>query len=256
LQQVFWNLVSNAIKFTPAGGQIGVSVSTSANQLMVDVRDSGEGIDPEFLPFVFDRFRQGRPGVAGRGRPGLGLGLAIARHLVELHGGTLVAHSEGAGCGSTFTVALPIAALLERPEGLATEVHERSRASLRNVTILVVEDDEDARQSLKLMLESYGARVLVCDKAMAALQAIDRERPDVLISDIGLPQMDGYALISARRYHEAAVGAPALPAIALTAYGQTEDRARAFSAGFQAHLVKPVEQEKLAAVIQKVIGAS
>lgn len=153
-------------------------------------------------------------------------------------------------------MALPIAALLERPDELATEARERSRASLRNVTILVVEDDADARQSLKLMLESYGARVVVCDNAMAALQAIDRERPDVLISDIGLPEMDGYALISARRYHEAAVGAPRLPAIALTAYGQTEDRARAFSAGFQAHLVKPVEQEKLAAVIQKVIGAS
>ena len=253
LQQVIWNLLSNAIKFTPAGGQIQVSISNMSNQLLVTIQDSGEGIDPAFLPFVFDRFRQGRRESGGRSKPGLGLGLAIARHLVELHGGTLRAESAGLGLGATLTVALPIPALLERPSQQAPGTTAGPKASLQDLMVLVVEDDVDARESLRLMLESYGARVAVCDSAMAALEAIDKEHPDVLISDIGLPEMDGYALISARRYHETAAGAQVLPAVALTAYGRVEDRARAFSAGFQAHLIKPVEPEKLAAVIKSLL---
>ena len=253
LQQVLWNLLSNAIKFTPSGGQIKVSISKADNQLVVTVQDTGEGIEPAFLPFVFDRFRQGRKAEGGRSKPGLGLGLAIARHLVELHGGTLRADSGGVGLGATFTVALPIPALLERPDESTSDKPGSPKANLRGFSILVVEDDADARESLRLTLETYGARVVVSDSAMAALDAINKERPDVLVSDIGLPEMDGYALISARRYHEAVVGAPLLPAIALTAYGRIEDRARAFGAGFQAHLIKPVEAEKLAAVIMSLL---
>lgn len=254
LQQVIWNLLSNAIKFTPSGGQVKVSISRADAQLAVTVQDTGEGIEPAFLPFVFDRFRQGRrKSEGGRSKPGLGLGLAIARHLVELHGGTLRADSGGVGLGATFTVALPIPALLERPDGPTSGTPGSPKASLGGLSVLVVEDDADARESLRLMLETYGARVVVSDSAMAALDAINKEHPDVLVSDIGLPEMDGYALISARRYHEAVVGAPLLPAIALTAYGRIEDRARAFGAGFQAHLIKPVEPEKLAAVILNLL---
>ena len=253
LQQVIWNLVSNAIKFTPANGEIEVSVSRVANQLLVTIQDSGEGIDPAFLPFVFDRFRQGRREPSGRFKPGLGLGLTIARHLVELHGGTLRAESAGLGLGATFTVAVPIPALAERPREAASGTRSGTEASLEGLTILIVEDDADSRESLKLTLESYGARVVVCDSAKAALDAIDKEHPNVLVSDIGLPEMDGYALLSARRYHEAVVGAQVLPAIALTAYGRIEDRERAFAAGFQAHLIKPVAPEKLVVLIRNLV---
>jgi PAS domain S-box-containing protein len=254
LQQVIWNLVSNAIKFTPAGGTIDVSLSRVSGQLLVTVQDSGQGIDPAFLPYVFDRFRQGRSGLGGRSQPSLGLGLAIARHLVELHGGTLQAESKGVGLGATFTVALPIAALLERtgPAASGSALAVRT-ASLQNLTVLVVDDDADARQSLKILLESCGARVIVCAGARAALEVIEAQSPDVLVSDVGMPEMDGYALIAARRSHESARGAPVLPAVALTAYGRPEDRVRAFDAGFNAHLTKPVEPEELAAVIRTIV---
>jgi CheY-like chemotaxis protein len=254
LQQVIWNLVSNAIKFTPAGGTIDVSLSRVSGQLLVTVQDSGQGIDPAFLPYVFDRFRQGRSGLGGRSQPSLGLGLAIARHLVELHGGTLQAESKGVGLGATFTVALPIAALLERtgPAASGSALAVRT-ASLQNLTVLVVDDDADARQSLKILLESCGARVIVCAGARAALEAIEAQSPDVLVSDVGMPEMDGYALIAARRGHESARGAPVLPAVALTAYGRPEDRLRALEAGFNAHLTKPVEPEELAAVIRTTV---
>ena len=211
------------------------------------------GIDPAFLPFVFDRFRQGRREPSGRFKPGLGLGLTIARHLVELHGGTLRAESAGLGLGATFTVALPIPALAERPREAASGTRSGPTESLEGFTILIVEDDADSRESLKLTLESYGARVVVCDSAKAALEAIDKAHPNVLVSDIGLPEMDGYALLSARRYHEAVVGAQVLPAIALTAYGRIEDRERAFAAGFQAHLIKPVAPETLVMLIRNLV---
>jgi PAS domain S-box-containing protein len=254
LQQVVWNLVSNAIKFTPPGGNIEVTLNRVGNQLRFTVKDSGQGIDAAFLPFVFDRFRQGRSVTGSRSQPSLGLGLAISRQLVELHGGTLQAESPGLGLGATFTASFPIAALIERPGAVRLgEAANKSMPILQNLTVLIVEDDRDARESLKVMLESYGARVVECESAAAALSALDAERPNVLVSDIGLPEMDGYALIGARRSQEAAVGAPPLPAIALTAFGRTEDRVRALDAGFQAHLVKPVEPEELAAVIRSLI---
>jgi CheY-like chemotaxis protein len=150
-------------------------------------------------------------------------------------------------------VALPVAALVERPTEDAPGMVARARATLRDLTVLVVDDDADARESLKIMLGSCGARVVACDGAMAALEEIERERPDILVSDIGLPEMDGYALISARRRHEAEVGAPFVPAVALTAYGRIEDRVRALEAGFQAHLIKPVEPDELVAVIRSLV---
>jgi PAS domain S-box-containing protein len=254
LQQVIWNLVSNAIKFTPFGGTIDVSLSRAGGQLLVTVQDSGQGIDPAFLPFVFDRFRQGRNDSEGPSQPSLGLGLAIARHLVELHGGTLRAESKGVGLGATFTVALPIAALVERTSPAASgSTPAKQTPSLQHLTVLVVDDEADARQSLKILLESCGARVIVCAGARAALEAIEVQHPDVLVSDVGMPEMDGYALIAARRVHESAVGLPPLPAVALTAYGRPEDRVRALDAGYNAHLTKPVEPEELAAVIRRLV---
>jgi CheY-like chemotaxis protein len=174
--------------------------------------------------------------------------------LVELHGGTLRAESKGVGLGATFTVALPIAALVERTSPAASgSTPAKQTPSLQHLTVLVVDDEADARQSLKILLESCGARVIVCAGARAALEAIEVQHPDVLVSDVGMPEMDGYALIAARRVHESAVGLPPLPAVALTAYGRPEDRVRALDAGYNAHLTKPVEPEELAAVIRRLV---
>jgi signal transduction histidine kinase len=243
LQQVFWNLLVNAVKFTQNGGRVSVLVSRRGPAMRIAVHDNGAGIERDVLPFVFDRFWQGesRP----TSRRGLGLGLAIVRHLVELHGGTVMAKSPGAGLGATFTVTLPCperAVVDPAPRGRRwpsqARVGEARDACLRAVRVLIVDDEADTRQVLRLVLEQAGAVVVTASSADEAREAFRRVRPDVLLCDIGLGTEDGYALLGALRElpHE---GGRALHAIALTGYAKPEDRARALSAGFELHLAKP-----------------
>ena len=246
LQQVLWNLLSNGIKFTPRGGRVTVTVSGHEGELVITVADTGAGIKPEFLPHVFERFRQAESST-NRAYGGLGLGLAIVRHLVELHGGSVSVASEGEGRGATFTVRLPVAAAArlpaERAPAAVTSDAPASR-SLTGLHILVVDDEADAREVMRFMLERGGARVRIADSAAAALDAIREDRPDLLISDIGMPVEDGYVMV--RRLRAMEDGAHRrLPAIALTAYASEEDSRRARSAGFDAHLSKPVDPARL-----------
>lgn len=257
LQQIIWNLLSNAIKFTPRGGLIKVRLMRDHSQAVISVRDTGQGIDPDFLPHVFDRFRQADSSSV-RKHGGLGLGLAIVRHLVELHGGTISAHSDGIGHGATFTIRLPIAPLRVQattfdPGTQTGEWRLRLDANpiLKGLKILIVDDEEDARQMLAHTLIGYGAKVIAASSAGEALEALNPQSEnqfDLMISDIGMPEMDGYSLI--RQVRELKIGPGGkLPAIALTAYAQTQDRLRALAAGFQHHVPKPVEPAELAAVI-------
>src|SRR6266542_2487851 len=262
LQQVVWNLMSNAVKFTPAGGQITVRLERGGTHVTIAVSDTGEGIEPEFLPFVFDRFSQfeRRP---ARAHGGLGLGLAIVRHLVELHGGTVSAASRGRGQGATFTVALPLASPRKASRGAgrdhldgADEIpqsHAPSPWRLRDLRVLVVDDEPDARILLGLILLSYEAEVRDCASAAEALQILDEWRPDVLVSDIGMPFLDGYELMRKVRAREPERGG-LVPALALTAYARAEDAGRALEAGYQAHIPKPVEPGKLATVVASLAG--
>lgn len=254
LQQVVWNLVSNAIKFTPPRGSVEVRLTGDDKGAEITVTDTGEGIDADFLPYVFERFRQAE-GSMNRRHGGLGLGLAIVRHMTELHGGTAHAESPGSGKGSTFRVRLPIQ---PAPEG-SERVEDMARSqrgpdtSLRldGVRALLVEDEPDARELLITALEQYGVSVTACGSAAEALSAIDRAAPDVLISDIGMPVIDGYMLIRRVRSLGDARGGH-VPAIALTAYARGEDSRTALDAGFQMHIPKPVDPEYLAAVIAKL----
>jgi PAS domain S-box-containing protein len=253
LQQVVWNLLSNAVKFTPAGGAVHVALAQSGDQLQLTVADNGRGIEPELLPHVFERFRQGG-GSAGRQQQGLGLGLSIVRHLVELHGGTVEAHSGGPGQGATFIVRLPVPALA--PEG---EAHAGARRSwspalrLDGARVLVVDDEPDAREMLEQSLAALGAEVSACGSVREAVEACRNRVPHVLVSDISMPDEDGYDLIRALRAMEWAPGRqPA--AIALTALARPEDRIRVLSAGFQMYLSKPVEPDELAVVVASVLG--
>jgi len=257
LQQVLWNLFSNAVKFTPRGGSVAVSLRRLGSHVEFVVRDSGEGISPEFLPHVFARFRQA-DGSTTRTHGGLGLGLSIARQLVELHGGTINATSAGVGQGSAFTVRLPVpaAALQEggatrRESGAADQARER--AALAGLRVLVVDDEPEARVVLRAALEGYGAEVFAAASAPEALEAMGRFQPQVLVSDIGMPGEDGYALIQKLRALPGAAEA-GVPAIALTAYVRTEDRARALAAGYQAHLAKPVAPAELATTVAILTG--
>src|SRR6266545_1513448 len=262
LQQVVWNLLSNAIKFTPAGGEVAVRLEREDESVTITVSDNGEGIEPEFLPFVFDRFRQFEGGTA-RPSGGLGLGLAIVRHLVELHGGTVSAASRGRGQGATFRATLPLAvnrkesseAERDRPAG-AGEIpksHAPSPDLLRDLRVLLVDDEPDARELLSLMLMSYEAEVRTCASAPEALQTLDEWRPDVLVSDIGMPVEDGYELIRKIRAREPERGGLIL-AVALTAYARDEDARRAIEAGYQAHVPKPVEPGVLATAVANLAG--
>jgi PAS domain S-box-containing protein len=252
LQQVLWNLLSNAVKFTPRDGSVSVSLRRADSHLEITVRDSGEGIRPDFLPYLFDRFRQADSSTT-RTHGGLGLGLAIVRHLVELHGGTVRAESPGEGQGATFVVRLPLQAVLPKgaspPRALAANGEATlDRAALEGVRVLVVDDEADARAVLAAVLEQCGAAVTTAGSVREALLALEQDHPDVLVSDIGMPGEDGYRLIQRVRALGSASGG-GLPAVALTAYARTEDRMRALSAGFQAHLPKPVEPEELAALV-------
>jgi signal transduction histidine kinase/ActR/RegA family two-component response regulator len=255
LQQVVWNLLSNAIKFTPSGGQVRLRLERAASYVQIKVSDTGQGINPEFLPFIFDRFRQA-DGSSTRRQGGLGLGLAIVRHLVELHGGTVRAESHGEGHGSTFTVRLPLA--VERAEavrGSRTEsmrANDESDASYRplpaldGVRVLLVDDDRDTLKLLSLILSEYRATVQTASSAAEALELFEWYKPDVLVSDLAMPDEDGYSLIQKVRQLEAASGADRkTQAIALTAYVRVEDRVRALSVGFNLFVPKPVEPGEL-----------
>jgi signal transduction histidine kinase/ActR/RegA family two-component response regulator len=262
LQQVIWNLLANAIKFTPDFGRVDVSVERVGSSIEVNIVDTGHGISAEFLPHVFERFRQA-DGSPSRRHGGLGLGLAIVRQLVELHGGTVRAVSEGVGCGATFTVRLPVlagdadaereSALKDRRSaGAAGSPPPRSQR-LDNVRILVVDDHDDGRMLTTLVLRQTGASVEAVASAREALERLERHRPDVLVTDIGLPDEDGYSLIREIRLRDKEHGG-SLPAIALTGYARAEDRARALASGFQAHVSKPVEPAQLIATIADVTG--
>ena len=251
LQQVVWNLLSNSIKFTPRGGTVSVRIEHAGPGVRIVVSDTGQGIDPEFLPHVFDRFRQGTSTAGKARRTGLGLGLAIVRHLVEAHGGTVHAASEGPGRGATFTVDLPVmvgAALdaVQAPETYAQRLH--TTLTLHGVSVLVVDDEADARDLLLVALRQYGAEVRVAESAAEADAALAERCPDVLVSDIEMPDVNGYELVRRLRRSDRQ-DFRRLPAVALTAYARTEDRMKALIAGFQTHVPKPVEPAELVTVI-------
>lgn len=256
LQQIVWNLVSNAIKFTPKSGRVQVRLEQVNSQVEVAISDSGQGIEPQFVPYVFDRFRQADSSTT-RSYSGLGLGLAIVRHLVELHGGTVHAHSPGIGQGATFTVKLPLIPVqLEFEEG--DRVHPKvgkgapfNAPDLSKVRILVVDDEVDAREYVVAVLEECKAEVLVANSAQAAIDLLTQQSPDVLVSDIGMPEADGYSLIAQVRSLPAEQGGQ-IPAVALTAYARVEDRTRTIAAGFQSHLSKPVEPAELVAIVARL----
>jgi PAS domain S-box-containing protein len=260
LQQVVWNLLSNAIKFTPRSGRVHLALVRSERYAEIRVSDTGRGITAEFIPFLFERFRQADGGNT-RGHGGLGLGLAIVRHVVEMHGGTVRAESPGAGKGATFIVELPLASPFAAPMKILPAASTGSGAppempSLRGIRAVVVDDETDARELVATILQETGARVTVAASAREALSVItDEEPPDVLIADVGMPDEDGYWLIRHVRVLDTARGTR-VPAIALTAYARTEDRLRLLAAGFQIHVPKPVDPIELATVVAAVVGRS
>jgi PAS domain S-box-containing protein len=251
LQQVVWNLVSNAVKFTPRGGAVRVGLERVASQVRVSVTDTGEGISAEFLPLVFDRFRQADSSTTRR-HGGLGLGLAIVKHLVELHGGTVAASSEGVGRGASFSVSFPVRAT-SGAAAVADLAPSASDVSLAGVRVVVVDDEADARELVARVLEEAGARVGTAGSAEEALGMVQRERPDVVVSDIGMPGEDGYQLVQRIRMLKKEEGG-LTPAVALTAFARVEDRRRALLSGFQMHMAKPVEPAELVAVVASVTG--
>ncbi|HEX4353349.1 MAG TPA: ATP-binding protein, partial [Polyangiales bacterium] len=261
LQQILWNLLSNAVKFTPADGTVALRVEQIGSSARFVVRDTGPGIAQEHLPFVFERFRQVDNSIA-RKHGGLGLGLAIVRHLVELHGGSVTAESAGVGAGAMFTVHLPIRAVHASfgPPGTPRDFDETQTSPgliaidtfLSGVTVLVVDDDEDARYLLESALERVGAQVSTADSARGAMAFLENHRVDVLISDIGMPGEDGFSLMKRVRALPAHRGG-LIPAIALTAYARSEDVARALAVGFMRHLAKPADVDELARAVAKLV---
>lgn len=256
LQQIIWNLLSNAIKFTSPHGRVSIYLEWLDNAVQIRVQDTGKGLPANVIPYIFDRFRQAE-GSTTRSHGGLGLGLAIVRHLVELHGGTVWCESPGPGMGSTFTAQLPMQSLHWQEDETETstsrlETRDSSSTTLALVDrkVLVVDDESDALEYFRIVLEQAGAQVTSAKSVSEALQAIIASPPDVLVSDIGMPEEDGYSLITRVRALEAQ-GNKFIPAVALTAYAREEDRERALAHGFQLHLAKPVEpDELLAAIVQ------
>jgi signal transduction histidine kinase/ActR/RegA family two-component response regulator len=257
LQQIAWNLLSNAVKFTPEGGRVHVRLERKNDAVTLSVHDTGKGIDTEFLPHVFDRFRQADSATT-RLYGGLGLGLAIVRHLVEMQGGTVGAESPGEGKGATFFVTLPLApaGLCQNPDcspsalqlSAATASMPAPSEVLAGLRILVVDDEFDTRQVISTVIAQFGGNVIACASAAEALEALQRFRPDILMSDIGMPGEDGYALIRQVRALPLDCGG-ATPAAALTAYARDEDRRRALSAGYQLHIAKPFSPQDLIAAV-------
>jgi hypothetical protein len=261
LQQVIWNLLTNAVKFTPKGGRVQVRLERVNSHVEIIVGDTGQGVAPEFLPHVFDRFRQADQS-STRKHGGLGLGLSIVRQLVEQHGGTVRAESEGVGRGTTFTVKLARLVTVERRESERRErVHPTAGGripfncapSLEGLKVLVVDDEPDTREMIRAVLERCSSVVTTAGSAAEAREAFARTRPDVLVCDIGMPGEDGYAVIGSVRALPAEEGGRT-PAIALTAYARVEDRVRALMAGFQVHVPKPVEPMELAALVASLAG--
>ncbi|MBC8071674.1 MAG: response regulator [Deltaproteobacteria bacterium] len=253
LQQVVWNLVSNAVKFTPGGGRVQIVLQRLDSAVEITVVDSGIGIPAAFLPHVFERFRQADGGTT-RVQGGMGLGLSIVRHLVEMHGGNVSAESEGEGQGSRFTLRLPLA-VVNRIEPAPAQIRHPFECppELMGLTILVVDDEEDAREVLRTMLEGCGAIVRVAGSVSAALRCFEDDPPRVLLTDIGMPGDDGYALIRSIRALPPEAGGDT-PAVALTAYARSEDRTRCMLAGFSNHVPKPVEPRELLAVVASLAG--
>jgi signal transduction histidine kinase/ActR/RegA family two-component response regulator len=256
LQQVVWNLLSNAVKFTPAGGEISVSLRRE-HGFVITVTDNGIGLDPSFVPHMFEPFRQA-DGSASREHGGLGLGLAIVRQIAELHGGTVTARSGGHNQGATFEVRLPSELTSDAPVPRAgpgtrapVPTAEINPRLLAGVHVLVVDDEEDARELLRTTFEAYGATVSSAGSATEALEVFERTTPDVLISDIGMPFEDGYTLIKRLRSRDAE-GGGLTPAVALTAYAAPADRLAALAAGYQAHMAKPYEPSEIAALVERL----
>ncbi|HXI89775.1 MAG TPA: hybrid sensor histidine kinase/response regulator, partial [Blastocatellia bacterium] len=257
LQQVAWNLLSNAVKFTPRGGRVEVRLERIETYVAVTVSDTGAGITQEFLPYVFDRFRQADTS-STRKQGGIGLGLAIVRHLIEMHGGTIHASSPGPGQGSTFTAKLPM--IVPKFDSFAVERSGRVGAtdeylalfenvpSLEGLNLLVVDDEADARELLTVVLRGCGAEVVVVASAAEALAASEQVKPDIIVSDIEMPNEDGYSLISRVRAREAERGGR-IQAVALTAHARAEDRMRALLSGYDMHVPKPVEPAELVTVL-------
>nr|WP_052325270.1 ATP-binding protein [Hassalia byssoidea] len=248
LQQVVWNLLSNAVKFTPAGGQIAINLAQVKTNVQIQVKDTGKGINPDFLPYVFEHFRQ-EDGATTRQFGGLGLGLAIARQIVEMHGGTVMADSAGEGLGATFTVQIP---LFRPAEEIKKEESPKSAANLSGVKILVVDDDADSREFISFILEQEQAIVTTVASGFEALQVIEQAIPDIVVSDIGMPEMNGYMLMRQLRMRTASIGG--IKAIALTAYAGELNQQQALAAGFQRHLAKPVEIDELIQAIATLAG--
>jgi PAS domain S-box-containing protein len=258
VQQVVWNLLSNAIKFTPKGGRVSLTLARINSHVEIVVSDTGSGISPEFLPYVFDRFRQ-EQNATQRQHGGLGLGLAIVKHLVELHGGSIESKSAGVGKGATFRIALPLTPLHTTP----ADGHRRHPVShapaetvwnppdLQGINVLVVDDDLDSRQLLKRLLEDCGAAVTMAAFVQEALDVLDGTSFNVIVSDIGMPNRDGYEFIRELRTRSPARGG-GTPAVALTAFARSEDRTKAMLAGFDLHIAKPVEPRELCAVVSRL----
>jgi len=254
---VVWNLLSNAVKFTPRGGFIKVSLKRVASHAVLTVSDSGEGIDAEFLPYVFDRFRQAE-NRANRQRSGLGLGLAIVRHLVEAHGGTIHASSKGVAQGATFTVTFPLLAvgrnsINEDVTFMSDPGAFASATILKGLRVLVIDDEEDARELLSIALTQTGAEVKTAATSRAALNILNHWKPNVIVSDIGMPGEDGYDFIRTVRAREAEDGGT-IPALALSGYARPADAARARLAGYQMHIAKPVLPSDLVIAIANLVA--
>jgi len=259
LQQVFWNLLSNAIKFTPKGGLVRILTERVNSHIEVSVIDNGQGMSQDFIAHAFERFRQS-DSTSTRETGGLGLGLSLVKYIVEMHGGTIEARSDGEGCGSTFVVRLPVIVVQqgehESHRQPASALSATSAAALNvnltGVKVVLAEDDRDARGMLWQMLAERGAEVVTAASAVEALAVIERIHPDVLISDIGMPNEDGYELI--RKVRMLGAGASKVPAIALTALSRLEDRTRALLAGYQIHLTKPVDARELTVTVASLAG--
>jgi signal transduction histidine kinase len=252
LQQVLWNLLENAVKFTPKDGRVQVKLQRVRSHAEIVVSDTGRGIAPDVLPFVFDRLRLGESGSA-RGQGGLGIGLALVRHIVELHGGSVYAESAGEGRGAAFVVRLPLMLADLREESIAGGEGPAAGASLAGARVVVVDDDPTAVELVKEVLVQAGAEVVECRATDEALRAVEQRRPDALVSDIEMPGQDGYSLIRKLRALSPERGGKT-PAVALTAFGRPEDRIRSMQAGFNIHLTKPVDPAELTAVVVSLIG--
>ncbi len=254
MRQIGWNLLSNAVKFTPPGGKVEIRSMRDGDEVKVEVRDTGVGISPEFLPKMFERFTQADSTIA-RVSGGLGLGLAITKQLVELHGGTITAESEGVGKGASFTVRLPLPRernAQARAGGVSSRAR-RGEEHLAAVKLLLVEDEAQTRRALATLLKQAGVKVTAVSTAAEALAAFEKSEWDVVVSDISMPAMDGYTLLQTVRELEKSRGRKEVPAVALTAFAREEDRQRAVASGFQAHITKPVDPDHFLSVLGMMV---